>query len=321
MENPHGTFTLGLDLDSYTGDQQQIRRGILWSVAASLLFIAGGGYLVAQRALRPVQMLGATAERVTGKGLNERIPLSHEDAEFQRVINVFNDMLGRLEKNFHQATRFSADAAHELKTPLTILQGSLEEGVQQAPSGSREQQRYADLLSEVQRLKTIVRKLLLLSLADAGQLKITMAPVDLSHMIEEICEDMAVLAPKIRIEKRITPNIEVVGDADLLRQVVQNLGNNAIQHNVRKGRVRVKLSAKETCIVLKVSNTGHDIPEAHRERIFERFHRVDKSRTRAKGGAGLGLSIAREIARSHGGDLTVDPSPPGVTTFTFTLPK
>ena len=320
FQSPHFTLVLGMDLSAYTTRQRGIRNALLAAMAVGLVVVAGGGYLVAQRALRPVHTLGATAERVSAKGLQERISLYDEDSEFQRVINAFNVMMDRIEKGFHQATRFSADAAHELKTPLTILQGTLEEGVQSASPGSEEQARYGKLLEEVQRLKTIVRKLLLLSMADAGQLTLRPRPVDLSGMVEEVCEDIGVLAPDLTLKKRVQENIGVMGDADLLRQVVQNLTNNAIQHNTADGHIHVALSRDNDCVELRVANTGPGIPEPHRAKVFERFYRVDKARTREKGGAGLGLSLSREIARAHGGELTLEPAKAGTTAFTLTLP-
>ncbi len=162
--------------------------------------------------------------------------------------------------------------------------------------------------------------MLLLSLADAGELKLSQKPSDLSNVVEEACEDIEALAPELALEKRIAPGVNVPGDPDLLRQVVQNMTINAVQHNGPDGAVSVDLRQEVDHVRLTVSNTGPGIPEQDRDRVFERFHRVDKARSREKGGSGLGLSLAREIARAHGGDLRLDPPVEGTTAFTLSLP-
>ena len=157
-----------------------MRNIFLVTLPAALLLVGGGGWLVAGRALRPLKTIAQTAERVTARGLDQRIPVSDEDPEISRLIQVLNGMMDRLEASFNQATRFSADASHELKTPLAIMQGELENAVQAAEPGSPAQQVFSNLLEETQRLKTITRGLLLLAQADAGRLKLALEDVDLS---------------------------------------------------------------------------------------------------------------------------------------------
>ena len=318
---PGTTVAVGINMASYRDRQLQIRNALVAAAALGLILIAGGGYVIAQRALRPVRLLGATAERVTAEGLQERIPDYDEDGEFKHVIDLFNGMLDRLQRSFEQATRFSADAAHELKTPLAVLQGILEQGVQEAEPGSREQRRCEQLLEEVQRLKAITQKLLLLSMADAGQLRLALQDVNLSRIVEDVCDDAEILGPNLSIGRAISSDIIVQGDKDLLRQVVQNLATNAIRYNDTGGRVLFELRCKPDGVVLRVSNTGPGIPESDRERVFDRFYRVDKARERDKGGAGLGLSLARELARAHHGELSLVEGPAGMTCFMLELPS
>lgn len=317
---PRFTMALALNYDFYNARMGQVRMALLAALVLGLAAIAAGGYIVAARALRPVQLLTDTARGVTVRGLNARIPVGSEDVEFQQVIEVFNGMLERLERSFQQANRFSADASHELKTPLTILQGMLEEGVQQAEPGSREQERYGQLLEEVQRLKAITQKLLLLSRADAGQLHIDWQPVDLATIVTDVCEDIAALAPQLRIKSEIPQGALVSGDPILLRQVVQNLTNNAMQYNAPPGRIWVLLRLREGMAHLTVINTSAPLSPDQRARLFERFYRVDPSRSREQGGTGLGLSLAREIAAAHGGTLELIRSEPGTTAFSLSLP-
>lgn len=320
MANPHIVMVLATDLERFHSDMARARVGLGGALLFACLLIGCGGWLISKRALRPVQALSDTARRITAKGLDQRIPSMHEAAEFQDLISVFNGMLDRLEKSFGQAVRFSADAAHELKTPLTILQGELEQALRGAPEGSEGQRIYSMLLDEVQRLKNITRKLLLLSTADAGKLTINAESLNLSEMVENVCDDAEILAPNLELQKKIEPDLWIQGDRDLVRQVFQNLTNNAIKFNRKGGKIRFHLRRETDAIRFSVANTGESIPRSERERIFERFYRTDESRNRKVGGAGLGLSLSREIMRAHGGELVVDETPEGVTSFTATFP-
>jgi signal transduction histidine kinase len=252
--------------------------------------------------------------------LEQRVPIGATDVEFVELIQVFNQMLSRLEHSFKQASRFSADAAHELKTPLAILQGELERTLQQAEPGSEVQQGLSNLLDEVRRLSGIVRKLLLLSLADAGQMALYRVGVDLSGLLIEMLEDIELLAPHLEIQTEIAEDLRVQGDRDLLIQVLQNLISNAIKYNLPNGWIRIVARRQGATVLITISNCSKEIPTGDRDRIFDRFHRGDPARTRKVEGIGLGLSLAREIARSHGGDLTLDPTLSGQTAFTLTLP-
>jgi len=320
MSNPEATLALGLNLAPSFAEMVRLRRLFGLALPAALLLVALGGWWLAQRALRPVRALSRTAEGITVKGLDQRLQPFGDDQEFDRLIRVFNGMLDRLEKSFQQAVRFSADAAHELKTPLTILQGELASAVQAAPPGSQQQQTLNRLLEEVQRLKTITRKLLLLSLADAGRLKPQAEPVNLAEIVQAAAEDAEVLGENLRLQLDVQQPAWVKGDSDLLRQVVQNLTTNAVKFNQPGGTIAIHLVNRNGLVSLAVSNSGPGIPPEDRRRVFERFYRVEKSRSRRVDGAGLGLSLAREIARAHGGELTLTETTPGLTTFLLNLP-
>jgi signal transduction histidine kinase len=231
-------------------------------------------------------------------------------------------MMDRLESSFQQATRFSADASHELKTPLAVMQGELENALQSATPGSAEQRVFANLVEEAQRLKTITRSLLLLAEADAGQLPLTMATVNLSALLGELIEDIEVLATEFRIKVAvdIAPNLQVCADGSLLRQAVLNLLHNAIRYNEPAGWITITLAARNDQIELDVCNGGPGIPTADQPRLFDRFFRADAARSRQVDGVGLGLSLAREIARAHQGTLTLQQSQPGRTCFSLALP-
>jgi heavy metal sensor kinase len=315
------TIMVGMNLAGFYEDQARYRRAFLAVVPVALLLLAGGGWILARRALEPVSLITRTAEAVTARALDQRIPRIDGDRELSRLVEVINGMLDRLERSFGQAVRFSSDAAHELQTPLTILQGELDDAVQHAPAGSEEQQRYSALLEEAQRLKGIVQKLLILARADAGRLNLSFEPVDLSALVSSEAEDAGAMAPHLTIETGIEPGVTVQGDPGLLAQALGNLTSNAVKYNRSRGVIRFAVAAGRGLALVTVSNTGAPIPAEDRERIFERFYRVDPSRSKSVSGTGLGLSLAREIARAHGGDLGLDPACGDTISFTLSLPR
>jgi heavy metal sensor kinase len=293
-------------MDDFDSRMAELRNTYFTTLVVVLALVAGGSWFVARRALRPVTALTQTAERVTARGLGQRIPAMSGDAEFNRLVTVFNEMLDRLETSFTQATRFSADASHELKTPLARLQMELEEALQSAPAGSRQQEVFSSMLDEVTRLKAIVQKLVLLALADAGRLQLQKQPVNLTRLLDGVIEDSRLQAPHLRVEQSLAPNVEVQADPELLEQALQNLATNAIKYNCEGGRIRFELTMDTKSVLMLVANTGPAIPESERERIFERFYRADQSRSQRVDGVGLGLSLTREIIRAHGGELKLE---------------
>jgi len=308
LASDNATVAIGMDLTDFRSEIRRHWRNFALAGPLALFLLAAGGWLLAEQALRPVRILTQVADGITAKGLSRRVQSPGADREFQALIDVINGMLDRLEKSFLQAARFSADAAHELKTPLTILQGQLEQAVQAAPSASREQQRYADLLEEVQRLKGIVRKLLLLAQSDSGQLRLSHETVCLTDEVESLLEDLPLLAPGLTVEPQLAPGITVSADPDLLRQVLQNLFSNAAKYNRADGRIVCRLFKESGRAILVLANTTDGETRIDREQLFDRFYRGDPSHTRKVDGNGLGLSLAREISRAHGGELTLDRS-------------
>ena len=315
------TLLIGLDSRPTHTELENLRNAFLLALPLALLLVGLGGWHVAGHALRPMRAIAQTAALVTSRGLDQRIPISNEDPEIARVIHVLNQMMDRLENSFYQATRFSADASHELKTPLAIMQGELENALQDALPGSHEQQVLSNLLEETQRLKTITRSLLLLARADAGQLKPAMETVDLSATLEEIIEDTRILAAESQLvfEIELTPGITIHADPALLHTALLNLFVNAVKFNESCGKIRVSLDLRDSEAVLTIGNSGPGIPAGDLDRVFTRFHRADAARQRKVEGIGLGLSLAREIVRAHGGELQLLESRPGWTSFKMQL--
>ncbi len=314
------TMMVAANMAGYYADADRYRKALLAIVPIALILLAVGGWLISQRALNPVTVITRTAERITARALDQRVPPVNSDRELTRLVEVINGMLDRLEKSFSQAVRFSADAAHELQTPLTILQGELDDAIQHSRVGSEEQQRANGLLEEVQRLKAIVQKLLILARADAGKLNLRLETMDLSCLVESAAEDASAMAPNLKIEKQIMPGIIVKADPDMMGQVVSNLISNAVKYNQENGFIKFHLSVCDNRALFTISNSSMPIPAEDRERIFDRFYRVDQSRSKATAGSGLGLSLAREIVHAHHGQLRLDPSVGNLVSFTLTLP-
>ncbi|MDZ8188617.1 MAG: ATP-binding protein [Nostoc sp. ChiSLP02] len=318
---PNAQVAIAVNLEAVNQEMATIRNIFLISIPGALLLVAVGAWVVAGSALRPIHELTGVIQQVTVQGLDRRIPIGTTDVEFVELIRVFNQMLERLERSFTQASRFSADAAHELKTPLTILQGELERTLQQVEPGSEVQQRLSNLLDEVGRLSGIMRKLLLLSLADAGQMSLYLVEVDMSQLLMEMVEDVEMLAPHLSVQSDIPNGLKVQGDRDLLIQVLQNLLSNAIKYNLSNGWIKIQARQAQTKLYVTITNASKDIPASDRSRLFDRFYRGDRARTRKVEGIGLGLSLAREIVRAHRGDLTLESTTSvGQTAFTLTLP-
>jgi two-component system heavy metal sensor histidine kinase CusS len=321
LRAPTVTLLLGLNQHDVDSELNHLRNAFLAALPVALLLVGLGGWVVAGRALRPLKLIAETAERVTARGLDQRIADPGDSPEASRLIQVLNRMMDRLEASFRQATRFSADASHELKTPLAIMQGELENALQAAAPGSPEQQLFSRLLEETQRLNTITRSLLLLAQADAGQLKLNREPLDLSAELEGLIEDARLLASEqnLSFDLQVQPQLWVQGDRALLHTALFNLLSNAVKYNQPNGRVSVTLAATADEAVLTVGNTGPGIPPEDQPHVFDRFYRVRRSAGPTPEGLGLGLSLAREIIRAHGGDLRLEASRPGWTCFELRL--
>jgi heavy metal sensor kinase len=304
----------------------EIARDLLFSYVLSLPIVlvvaAFGGWWVAGRALQPLRDLTAAAESVGADRLDWRVPPMAANDEIRRLADVLNAMLGRLEQSFQQSQRFAADASHELRTPLTIMHGEIER-LLHAPNLARSHEgTLLSLQEEIGRLDRITEHLLLLARFDTGNVAMRRERIDFSALVAVTCEDAELLAEahKIDLTTNVAPGIIVVGDDAHLRRAVITLLDNATRYNRLGGEVQCTLEVRPAAVELRVRNTGPGIPESGRAHLFQRFFRVDPARGR--GGHGLGLSLAREIARAHDGELELGPNvEEGWTEFILTLPR
>lgn len=318
FNNPKLSVLMAMDMGVFYADINRFRIAFIITVPMGLILLGISGWFMAARAMKPVAIIADTAAGITAKGLNLRIPDVGSDIELERLVCVVNHMLDRLEKSYQQAMRFSADAAHELQTPLTILQGELDNAIQTSSDGSTEQQRYSMLLEELRNLKAIVQKLLLLAHADEGRLKLNLEPVDLSELVRNATEDLEMMAPTLTLRAHIEEGIWVQADHALLNQAIRNMTSNAAKYTTENGEAIFTLERDHHSVHFTLANTAPAISDQDRSLLFDRFYRVEKSRTAA--GSGLGLSLALEIIRAHGGNLVLDPAERGRVSFTLSLP-
>jgi heavy metal sensor kinase len=291
------------------------------ALSVAVLVATLGVWWITRKALQPLKEAAAAAEQIDAKALSQRLPEPRVQDEVGRLVQVLNRSFDRLERSFAQATRFSIDASHELKTPLTIMRGEIELALKTEVNNPRIQGLLDGLLVETQRLNDIVEKLLLLSRADAGTLTLTKQILDFTAICHELVEDAQILAGPKRItaEFEISPDVKVWADESYLRRVLLNLLDNAIKYNVESGSLFISLTKPGALALFRIANSGPGITKEDEIRVFERFYRSDPSRSSEISGSGLGLSICREIVAAHGGQMWLDQSRSGWTSFTVTL--
>jgi heavy metal sensor kinase len=286
-----------------------------------VLLAGAGGWLLARRALRPVDHMSRTAQRISGERLSERLQVVGNGDELDRLAQTINDMLGRLDDAFLQMRQFSADASHELQTPLTILKGEMEVALRTPRSPEEYRRVLKSGLEEIDRISHLVDGLLLLSRADAGVLKLDLRPVDLKALLHDVREQMRVVADEhsVSLQTKSPRPVTALGDREHLRRLLLNLVDNAIKYTPAGGSVTLSLQSDNNWASLVISDTGIGLSGDEMKHVFNRFHRVTETRSEDVRGVGLGLSIAQSIAVAHGGRIHIDSAPGKGSTFTILL--
>jgi signal transduction histidine kinase len=294
----------------------------LTALPLTVLVAAFGVWWTTGKALKPLQDIADAAERIHAKALRTRIPDPPVHDEIGRLVSVLNNAFDRLERSFAQATRFSSDASHELKTPLTIMRGEIETALSNDSIDPQNEKLLESLLQQTHRLSAIVENLLLLSRADAGALNLRKEAVDFSGLCQELAADAEILALRhnITISSTIENEVQVLADEWYLRRLLLNLLDNAIKYNLYSGKVEISLAKSGDLASFRIANSGPEISEEHQTRIFERFYRTEDSRASEVVGSGLGLSICREIVLAHRGQIWMERPRPGWTAFAVNLP-
>jgi heavy metal sensor kinase len=293
---------------------------ILIPIAVALSVI--GGLALAKTSLQQVDEVTTRARRITAENLDQTIPVQNVDDEIGRLTVTINDMISRLHDSFARVRQFSADASHELRTPLTIMRGEIELALRSRKSPEEYRRVLESGLEEILRLTAIIDNLLTLAKADRGEGDAEFSEVDLKAMIDELYEDGSILASSKNIKVALLANapIVIVGDRMRLRQLFLNLIDNAIKYTPAGGAVTLAMERQNGSVVFRIGDTGIGIPPEDVEKIFDRFYRVDKARSREMGGTGLGLSIAKWIVELHRGTITVTSEPQKGSVFTVRLP-
>jgi two-component system OmpR family sensor kinase len=304
---------------------EEITTAFAGAIPIAILLASAGGYFLARKSLAPVAAMSAQAGRIGAANLHERLAVQNAKDELGHLAQSFNDLLDRLDQSFERQRCFMADASHELRTPVAILRGEAEVALSRTARSPEEYRESLTILhNEAQRLTHIVEDLFTLTRADAGQY--ALAPR--SFYLDELLQDCAHSVRTLALAKNIalvadTPaELPVLGDEPLLRRMILNLLDNAIKHTPSGGRVTLACQRTGGEYAVTIIDTGTGIPADLQPRIFERFFRADKARSRAEndgGGAGLGLSIARWIAEAHHGRLELTRSDSTGSTFTAYL--
>lgn len=284
---------------------------------ALLIVVGVAGWLMVGQALRPVERIRGRVQRIGTRDLTERVPVPQTRDEIARLAVTMNEMLDRLETGQATQRAFVADASHELRSPLATLTAALEV-IEADTTGEAWKELHQVMGTETDRMRQLVEDLLLLAKADDTGIRMRQVDVDLDDLVAAEIQRLRSSAPELTVTGDVHP-VRVVGDPARLSQVLRNLVDNA----ARAAHTTVHLTTAEQngSAIITVSDDGDGIPEQDRQRVFERFVRLDTSRSRASGGSGLGLSIAREITRAHNGTVTLTSSPAGGTTATVTLPN
>jgi heavy metal sensor kinase len=313
---------VGMSRENVYATQRRFLLALAAVLPIALLLAGGGGWMLARRALRPVDRMTETARRISAEHLTGRVVETGAGDELDRLGQTLNAMLGRLDAAFQEMRQFTADASHELQTPLTILKGEMEVALRSPRSPEEYQRILKSALEEIDRIARLVDGLLLLARADAGVLRMDRRPADLAQLVEEVYGQTRILAEARSVNLRLGPvePISVQGDYAHLRRLLLNLVDNAVKYTLPGGHVTISLQPSGGWASIRVGDTGMGIPPEDQARIFQRFYRSAEARSRGEGGAGLGLCIARSIAEAHGGRIEVESATGRGSTFTVLLP-
>jgi signal transduction histidine kinase len=307
--------------------------GSMLAIAPFVLVISiGAAYYIAGTTLRPLDQVRTEVEAITdGRSLHRRLAVETTGDELARLAATLNAMIGRLETSFGALRRFTADASHELKTPLTVLRANVERAMNAHAGSSEQLVALEEALQEITRMADLVDSLLTLARFDEGRFDLHREPVELEPVVRDVYETAVILgeAAGLRIDMPVPEGVTVLGDRTRLRQLFLNLVTNAIKYTPRGGTVELSLRRTDETIAFAVRDTGIGIAAADLPYIFDRFWRADRARSRRpvgdgtvaeRGGFGLGLAISQWIAQAHGGMLTVTSRLSRGSTFTVTLP-
>jgi heavy metal sensor kinase len=302
----------------------RLRRDFFAGVPIVLLLASAGGYFLARKSLGPIASMNEQTQRISAESLSARLGVKNPRDELGKLTATINDLLSRLENAFQEQQRFIADASHELRTPLAVLRGETEVALDKTRTVEEYQQSLLLIKEESERLSRIVEDLFILARKPmAAPAALIKEPVSLNEAVRDCTRAAQVLAIRKGVKLNLQNNSSLLslrGDEEMIKRVLLNLLDNAVKYTPEGGEISVALCRQNGHAEIVVRDTGIGIPESDQRRVFDRFYRVDKARSRALGGAGLGLSIARWIVEAHEGQIRIDSTPGRGSTFTVELP-
>ena len=317
---PRLTVAVALDISEHAHFMATFREILWYSAAASILLTGFLGWFVARHALAPVRVIAGVAKGISAKRLRDRLPLDEVPTELQDLASSFNDMLGRLDDSFQRLSEYSADLAHELRTPITSLTMQTQVALTKARTADEYREILYSNLEEYERLTRMISDMLFIAKADNRLITPHREQVSLGAEIDDLIDFYHAFAEDKGVTITRAGDGRISGDRLMLRRAFGNLVSNATRHVPDGGKIVISVDPESSGGArIAVENTGEDIPPEHVPRLFDRFYRADPSRLRNGAGAGLGLAIAKSIVDAHGGELTVS-SANGLTRFTVTLP-
>lgn len=318
-EPPLGIVYVARSLGTVQKTLDDLRQVVMLLFLTGLATAGTGAYLLAGQALLPLRRVQRAAERIGGQNLTERVPVPQTGDEVESLATALNAMLGRLEGSFEAQRRFTSDASHELRTPVTAISGHASYLLRRTNPTGQQQESLKIIQSESERLTNLIASLLQLARSDSGALTLQRGPVFSALLLSDIVRELAPLAQAQHTALTSTgEDVTFEGDADRLKQVLINLVSNALKAGAQTVTLRSERVGAE--VRLSVQDDGPGIPEDQLERLFDRFYRLEDSRSRDQGGAGLGLSIARGIVDAHGGRIWLDSEVGQGTTAHVQLP-
>lgn len=317
------TVQTALPMDQAFHTLSLFRRYLLMFAPVLLLVAAGGGYWLSKKALSPVNLIILTVQKIGAGNLSDRLEIPSAGDELQRLSETLNGMLERIESAFLRVTQFTADASHELRTPISLIRAESEIALRKSRSDRDYREALRHILMESERMTSLIEQLLTLARADSGREYLELEPIDLRTTVEMGGNEWRPLIESRDLKFKVTiPNhpVAVLADSSAIHRLIAILLENAVKYTAPPGEIHLDLEHNDQTALLMVRDTGIGIPDEHQARIFERFYREDKARSRNLGGNGIGLSIAQWIVQQHKGTIVVESQPGQGSCFIVSLP-